>query len=65
MRRLFSAGFWVFFVTSSVACFIVAALLWVVTAPFDRDRRVNHAFSCAWASLYAYAYPGWTVRVRG
>src|SRR5262245_47904084 len=63
MRRLSSAFFWAFFVFSSVSCFLVAGLLWIVTTPFDRDRRVNHLFSCWWASLYAIAHPGWDVTV--
>ncbi len=50
---------------SSLACFAIALVLWLVTIPFDRDRRLNHLFSCAWAALYAYAYPGWRVRVMG
>jgi 1-acyl-sn-glycerol-3-phosphate acyltransferase len=63
VRRLFSVLFWVFFATSSLVCFLIALALWIVTAPFDRDRRINHMFSCWWASLYAIAYPGWDVEV--
>jgi 1-acyl-sn-glycerol-3-phosphate acyltransferase len=63
--RLFSIAFWTFFAVSCVVCFFIACALWLVTLPFDRDRRLNHLFSCAWGALYAVAYPGWDVRVSG
>lgn len=63
MGRVFSAIFWTFFAVSSLLCLLVAFVLWVVTTPFDRERRINHLFSCAWAYLYAIAYPGWDVSV--
>lgn len=65
MRRLFSAMFWVFFAVSGVLCLIVAFVLWVVTTPFDPQRRINHRFSCFWAAIYAWVYPGWRLRVTG
>ena len=65
MRRFFSLLFWVFFVVSSLVCLAIAFFLWVVTTPFDPQRRINHWFSCHWAALYASVYPGWTVRVTG
>lgn len=63
MRRVFSVLFWTFFAISSLVCFLIAVAIWIVTTPFDRDRRINHMFSCWWGSLYAIAYPGWDVRV--
>lgn len=65
VARVFSIAFWSFFALTCVTCFVVALTLWIVTLPFDRDRRINHLFSCAWGALYAIAYPGWTVRVTG
>jgi 1-acyl-sn-glycerol-3-phosphate acyltransferase len=65
MRRVFAALYWLFFGVSSLLCFVLALLIWVVTTPFDPDRRVNHLFSCVWSSLYGYAYPGWRLRVHG
>jgi 1-acyl-sn-glycerol-3-phosphate acyltransferase len=62
VRKLFSILFWSFLAVSSLVCFVVAVVLWIVTTPFDRQRRVNHLWACTWASLYAYWYPGWKVR---
>ena len=64
-RRLYSTAFWVFVALSSVVLFVVAALLWVVTAPFDRRRVVQHRFTCWWASLYTWLNPWWPVTVTG
>jgi len=61
-RKIVTLLLWTFLGLTSVMCFLVAVALWVVTAPFDRQRRVNHLWSCAWASMYAAFYPGWKVR---
>src|SRR5262249_44611588 len=63
--RLFSVAFWLFIGLSSALLFPVALLVWAVTAPFDRRLRVQHLFTCFWASLYTWANPLWRVRVVG
>jgi 1-acyl-sn-glycerol-3-phosphate acyltransferase len=50
---------------SSVVLFPVAVLLRVATAPFDRNARALHQFTCFWASLYSWLNPAWRVRVEG
>jgi 1-acyl-sn-glycerol-3-phosphate acyltransferase len=62
---LFSLAFWAFIVVSSALLFPVALVVWAVTAPFDRRLRVQHAFTCFWASLYSWLNPLWRVRVEG
>jgi 1-acyl-sn-glycerol-3-phosphate acyltransferase len=64
-RRLFSLGFWAFLLSSSIALFPVALLIWAVTAPFDRRLRLLHRFTCFWASLYTWLNPAWRVEVAG
>ena len=61
----FSLVFWAFIVVSSAVLFPVAVLVWSVTAPFDRRLRVQHAFTCFWASLYSWLNPLWRVHVEG
>jgi len=63
--RVFSLAFWAFIGVSSLLLFPVALLVWAVTAPFDRRRRVQHWFTCAWASLYTWLNPLWRVKVEG
>jgi 1-acyl-sn-glycerol-3-phosphate acyltransferase len=65
LRRALSALFWVFLVASSIVLFPIALLIWAVTAPFDRRRRVLHRFTCFWASLYTWLNPAWPVQLVG
>ena len=65
VRRLYSTAFWVFLLVSSLLLFLVAMLVWAVTAPFDRRRVVLHQFTCFWASLYTWVNPLWSVGIEG
>src|SRR5690349_7116530 len=65
MLPVFSLAFWAFIVVSSALLFPVALLVWAVTAPFDRRLRVQHLFTCFWASLYSWLNPLWRVKVEG
>ena len=62
---VFSLAFWAFMVVSSIVLYPVALVVWAVTAPFDRRLRVQHLFTCVWASLYTWFNPLWRVRVEG
>jgi len=64
-RRILSLLWWAFLVATSIALFPVAVLIWAVTAPFDRRRRLLHRFTCWWASLYSWLNPAWAVRIEG
>jgi len=65
LRRLFSMLFWTFLLTSSIVMYPIAVLIWALTSPFDRRRRLLHQFTCFWASLYTWFNPAWPVRVEG
>ena len=65
MQRILSTVFWVFLTVSSILLFPVAVLIWALTAPFDRRRRLLHRFTCFWASLYTWLNPAWPVRIEG
>ena len=64
MKTLASYGLWLLIVVTCPLLFVGALLLWAVTAPFDRRLRALHLYACAWASLYTYVFPYWTVTVR-
>lgn len=64
-RRLLSTAFWLFITFTSIAIFPLAALVWLVTLPFDRKKKVLHQFTCFWGSLYTWANPMWSVRIEG
>jgi len=63
MKTLASYGLWLLIVVTCPLLFVGALLLWAVTAPFDRRLRALHLYACAWASLYTYVFPYWTVTV--
>jgi 1-acyl-sn-glycerol-3-phosphate acyltransferase len=64
-RRLYSTAFWAFLAITSIALFPVALVLWAVTLPFDRRKRLLHQFTNFWASLYTWVNPLWPVTVTG
>lgn len=64
MKTLASYGLWLVILVTSPVLFVGALVVWAVTAPFDRRLRALHLYACAWASLYTYVFPYWTVRVR-
>jgi len=63
--RLLSLAFWAFLAASSIVLFPVAALVWALTAPFDRRLVILHRFTCFWASLYTWLNPAWPLRLEG
>jgi 1-acyl-sn-glycerol-3-phosphate acyltransferase len=62
-RRIYSTLFWLFLALSSILLFPVAVLVWLVTLPFDRRKRILHLFTCFWASLYTWFNPVWRVSI--
>ena len=65
MLAVFSVLYWIFFAVTMPPLFVVALLLWAVTAPFDRRRVAMHLYTCAWASFYVWMNPLWRSRVVG
>jgi 1-acyl-sn-glycerol-3-phosphate acyltransferase len=64
-RRVYSSLFWFCLVSTSVALFPLAVVIWLVTLPFDPRKRVLHLFTCFWASLYTWFNPAWPVTLEG
>jgi 1-acyl-sn-glycerol-3-phosphate acyltransferase len=65
-RYLTTAAFALFFLVTAPVCTVLGTLLWLVSAPFDRNRALLHAFVCGWCHLlYLRLWPGWRVRVEG
>lgn len=64
LRRLYQVAFWSFFAGSSALYFVGAALIWLLTLPFDRNGRILHLYSCFWATSYIYVNLGWSFRVE-
>lgn len=60
-----SVAFWLFVTLSSALLFPVAALLRLVTTPFDPRLTILHRFTSFWASLYTWCNPLWRVHIEG
>jgi 1-acyl-sn-glycerol-3-phosphate acyltransferase len=65
VKYLTTLWFWAVFVLTAVPLFVLGVVLWLLTLPFDADRRVLHAYVCRWCFLYLRAWPGWRTRVEG
>jgi 1-acyl-sn-glycerol-3-phosphate acyltransferase len=66
MLQVFSLGFWLFLMLSCPLWFAGALLIYALTVPFDRHRRLLlHLYTSAWAVSYFYLTPFWRLRVRG
>lgn len=63
--RVVSAAFWLFLTFTSVAIFPLAAVVWLLTLPFDRNLKILHLFSSAWASIYTWLNPQWPITIEG
>jgi len=57
--------FWTFMVITSALLFPVAALIRLVSFPFDRRLVMLHRFTSFWGSLYTWCNPLWSVSIEG
>jgi 1-acyl-sn-glycerol-3-phosphate acyltransferase len=60
-----TVAFWLVAALTMPLLFVLAALVFVVSAPFDPDRRALHAFVCRTCHAYLHVNPLWRVRVEG
>lgn len=65
MKHVTSGLFWVFLALSCIPMFLGALVVFLVTLPFDRNRKLLHLYSCGWAQLYFWVNPHWKLRVEG
>ena len=65
MKVLISLLYWIFFALSLAVLFFPALAIWLLTLPFDRDRRILHGYTCLWASLYTWVNPFLRVVIEG
>ncbi len=65
MLWLLSVVYWTVIVVTCPFFFLVALLVWAVTAPFDRRKVVLHLYSSAWAVFYVRLNPLWRLRTTG
>jgi 1-acyl-sn-glycerol-3-phosphate acyltransferase len=64
-NRIVSSAFLTFVTITSIPFYLIAALIRLVTFPFDRRLRLLHMWTCFWASLYTWIMWSWRIRVEG
>jgi 1-acyl-sn-glycerol-3-phosphate acyltransferase len=62
---LLSVSMLVIIAVTSIVFFCISLVLWVFTAPFDRNRKVLHLFSCYCLAFWAFIMPTWRIKVEG
>ncbi len=55
----------IFIAITCAIFFIFALLIWLVTYPFDRNKKILHLYTCFWGAFYLWALPIWKARVIG
>lgn len=64
MRFFVSLYYWAVFISTILVGIVVATLIFLVTFPFDPQRRAVHWLICAWGHQYLRAWPLWRTRVH-
>ncbi len=62
---LTSVLFWSYMAVTNPLLWVGAVVLFVVSAPFDRRRRLLHLYTSAWAYHYIKLLPLWSTEFRG
>ncbi len=65
INRIVALLFLAFMGISSALLFVVALVIWLFTAPFDRRLVWLHQFTSFWACIYLWAMPAWSVTAAG
>jgi 1-acyl-sn-glycerol-3-phosphate acyltransferase len=63
--RVLSYGYWALIAVTAPFFYAGAAVIWLVTLPFDRRKVVLHLYSSWWAVFFIVINPLWKVRVSG
>jgi 1-acyl-sn-glycerol-3-phosphate acyltransferase len=62
---LITIAFWSYMALSSAVLWLGALLVFALSVPFDRRRRLLHLYTCAWAYQYVKLLPLWQPRFVG
>jgi 1-acyl-sn-glycerol-3-phosphate acyltransferase len=63
LRGAVTIYYWLVFGSTILLGVCILTLLWLVTTPFDPQRRACHWLIAHWGFQYMRAWPGWSVRV--
>lgn len=63
INRLISIIFLSFIIITCIILFFPALIIWLVTLPFDKKKRILQQYTCFWGALYTHVIPSWKVRM--
>ncbi len=61
---LISALFWLFMLLTVICMYPVYIITWLVTTPFDYNRKIIHFFTSYWATFYIWINPYWKIKIH-
>lgn len=64
-NRIIAIGLLTFIASTSALFYVIALLIWLSTAWFDRRLVALHLFTSFWASVYLWLIPAWSVSTKG
>jgi len=64
INRLIALAYLLFIAVTSIPFYLIAVAIWLFTLPFDPRLRLLHQFTSAWASLYLWIFPAWSVTIE-
>lgn len=63
--KIVSTIYLVFIMITCAILFFPALLIWLLTLPFDKKKRLLHIYTCFWGALYTWVFPSWRIHVSG
>ncbi|MBX9693633.1 MAG: 1-acyl-sn-glycerol-3-phosphate acyltransferase [Cyanobacteria bacterium] len=65
MSKFLSILWAAYFFGTSFFFVVIATIVCLLTAPFDKNRRLLHLFASFWGTFYFYTNPAWRCRFEG
>ncbi len=63
--RTISTIYLIFIMITCAILFFPALMIWFITMPFDKKKRLLHLYTCFWGALYTWVFPSWRIHVSG
>jgi 1-acyl-sn-glycerol-3-phosphate acyltransferase len=64
-NRIIAVAWFAFVGVTSVAFFLIALLIKLLTMAFDKRLVILQQFTCFWGALYTWIIPAWKIHIQG
>ncbi len=65
VKLLFTIFFFIYFFSIGIVFYFIALIIWLVTTPFDKQRKITHLFIQFWGAVYILSIPTWRFKIEG